>query len=241
ETSSKEDAWRDVRVRDIRRRGTSRLGDFGDHRLFRQRRAAGVSRSWLRNRWQNSRRTWFRSDRDRAVSLDPRDSAGESTMKRRWNWPIWVAFVVVVAGLFSYEFFARFPITRDFPWANFLLFGVGTALLIAGLFRAFGRPQVYRGKIFGSIFAVIAVLIVTLFSYEIFYALRQVPASAGAPRVGQKAPDFLLLDQNGKPVGLGDLVSNSKGVVLIFYRGFGDCYATPSCGVSSKGCRSSRD
>jgi peroxiredoxin len=47
-----------------------------------------------------------------------------------------------------------------------------------------------------------------------------VPASAGAPRVGQKAPDFLLLDQNAKPVGLGDLLSNSKGAVLIFYRGF---------------------
>ena len=144
-------------------------------------------------------------------------------MKRRWNWPIWVGFVVVVAGLFSYELFARFPITRDFPWANFLLFGIGAALLIVGLFRAFGRPQVYRGKIFGSIFAVIAVLavlVVAFFSYKIFYVLRQVPASGGAPRVGQKAPDFFLLDQNGKPVGLGDLLSNSEGVVVIFYRGF---------------------
>jgi hypothetical protein len=92
--------------------------------------------------------------------------------------------------------------------------------LLVGLFRAFGRPQVYRGKIFGSIFAVIAVLVVALFSYEMFYVLRQVPASTGAPHVGQKAPDFLLLDQNGKPVGLGDLLSNSKGALLIFYRGF---------------------
>jgi hypothetical protein len=141
-------------------------------------------------------------------------------MKRKWNWPIWVGFVVVVAGLFSYEFFARFSITRDFPWANFLLFGIGVALLLVDLFRAFGRPQVYRGKIFGSIFAVIAVLVVAFFSYEIFYVLRQVPASVGAPRVGQKAPDFILLDQNGKPVGLGDLLSDTKGVVLIFYRGF---------------------
>jgi hypothetical protein len=120
----------------------------------------------------------------------------------------------------SYGFFARFPITRDFPWANFLLFGIGVVLLIIGLFRAFGRPQVYHGKIFGSIFAVIAVLLVAFFSYEIFYVLRQVPASGGAPRVGQKAPDFFLSDQNGKPVGLGDLLSNSSGAVLIFYRGF---------------------
>jgi hypothetical protein len=141
-------------------------------------------------------------------------------MKRTWNWPIWVGFVVVVTGLFSYWFFVRFPTTRDFPWANFLLFGIGAAFLIVGLFRAFGRPQVYRGKIFGLILAAIAVLVMAFFSYAILYALRQVPASSGAPRVGQKAPDFLLLGQNGKPVGLGDLLSNSNGVVVIFYRGF---------------------
>ena len=144
-------------------------------------------------------------------------------MKRKWNWPIWVGFLFAVAGLFSYEFFARFPITRDFPWANFLLFGIGLALLLVGLFRAFGRPQVYRGKIFGSIFAAIAVFCVAFFSYVIFHVLYQVPASAGAPRVGQRAPDFILLDQNGKPVGLGDLLrgpSGPKPVALIFYRGF---------------------
>src|SRR6476469_5289333 len=141
-------------------------------------------------------------------------------MKRKWNWPIWVGFVVVVAGVSSYGFLARFPITRDFPWVNLLLFGIGIALLIAGLFHSFGRPQVYRGKIFGSIFTAIAVFLVAFFSYVIFYVLHQVPASAGAPRVGQRAPDFLLLDQNGKPVGLGDLLPNSKGALLIFYRGF---------------------
>jgi hypothetical protein len=144
-------------------------------------------------------------------------------MNRKWNWPVWVGFVVVVGGLFSYGFFARFPITRDFPWANLLLFGIGIALLIFGLFRAFGRPQVFRGKIFASIFTTIAVVVVAFFSYEMFYVLRQVPASAGAPRVGQKAPDFILLDQNGNPIGLGDLLrgpSGPKAVALIFYRGF---------------------
>ena len=141
-------------------------------------------------------------------------------MKRKWNWAVWVGFVTTLAGLFFYGLFAQFPITRDFPWANLLLFGIGAALLIVGLFRAFGRRQVYRGKIFGSIFTAIAVLVVAFFSYEIFYVLRQVPASTGAPHVGQKAPDFILLDQNEKPVGLGDLLSGSRGVALIFYRGF---------------------
>jgi hypothetical protein len=88
------------------------------------------------------------------------------------------------------------------------------------LFRAFGRPQVYRGKIFGSIFTAMALLVVAFFSYEIFYVLRQVPRSAGAPRVGEKAPEFTLPDQDEKPVALADLLSSSRAVALIFYRGF---------------------
>jgi hypothetical protein len=55
---------------------------------------------------------------------------------------------------------------------------------------------------------------------HIFYELRQVPPSTGAPRVGQKAPEFTLSDQDGKDVSLSDLVGRSKAVALIFYRGF---------------------
>jgi hypothetical protein len=139
-------------------------------------------------------------------------------MKRKWNWPLWVGFVVSVSGLFSYEYFAQFPVTRDFPWANLLIFGIGGLLLLVGLFRAFGRPQVYRGKIFGPIFATLAILLFAFFSYEIFYVLRQVPLSAQAPRIGEKAPEFSLLDQDGKQVALTDLLS-PNGAVLIFYRG----------------------
>ena len=140
-------------------------------------------------------------------------------MKRKWNWPIWLGFVVAVGGLFSYEFFAEFPVTRDFPWANLSLFGIGTALLLLGLFRAFGRPQLYRGRIFGSAFAAIALLLFAFFAYEIFYVLKQVPLSAQAPRVSEKAPEFSLPDQNGKQVALSDLLS-PNGVILIFYRGY---------------------
>ncbi len=139
-------------------------------------------------------------------------------MKRKW--PIWVGFFVALGGLFSYEFFVRFPITRDFPWANLLLFGIGAVLLFVGLFRAFGRPQLCRGKIFGLIFTVITLFLFAFFSYEIFYVLRQVPLSSQAPRVGEKAPEFTLVDQNGRSVALTDLASSSRAVALIFYRGF---------------------
>jgi len=139
-------------------------------------------------------------------------------MKRKWNWPIWLGFLTVIVGLFSYGFFVQFPITRDFPWANLLLFGIGGALLLFGLFRAFGRPQVYRGKVYGSILTALALFLFAFFAYEIFYVLKQVPLSAQAPRVGEKAPEFALPDQNGKQTSLADLLS-PNGAVLIFYRG----------------------
>lgn len=140
--------------------------------------------------------------------------------KRSWNWSLWLGFLFVLAGFLSYPLFVLFPVTRDFPWANFLLFAVAGLLLLVGLVRAFGKPQAYRGKIFGSIFAVLSLGVFAVFAYAIFYELRQVPASTGAPRVGQMAPEFTLQDQDDNPVALADLVSGSKAVVLIFYRGF---------------------
>jgi len=155
------------------------------------------------------------------------DSNGN--VKNRWNWSLWVGFLFVLAGFLSYPFFARFPITRDFPWANFLLFGVGGIFLLVGLVRAFGRPQSYRGKIAGPILAAFSVIVFGFFSYLIFYELRELPSSTEAPRVGEKAPAFTLPDQDNNQVSLVDLlaapassVSNAKAnaVLLIFYRGF---------------------
>ena len=141
-------------------------------------------------------------------------------MKRSWNWSLWIGFLFALAGFLSYTFFAQFPVTRDFPWANLLLFAAGGIFLVLGLFRAFGKTQVYRGKVFGPILATLGILMFGFFSYVFFYQLRQVPPSTGAPRVGQKVPDSTLLDQDGTDVALGDLVRRSTAVALIFYRGF---------------------
>jgi hypothetical protein len=145
-------------------------------------------------------------------------------MKRNWNWSLWAGFLFALAGFLSYTFFVQFPLTRDFPWANFLLFGIGGILLIVGLTRAFGKPKLYRGKVFGTILTILSVLVFALFSYIVFYELKQLPASAEAPRVGQKAPEFTLPDQNDKQVALADLILSPAGkpggAVLIFYRGF---------------------
>ena|ERR1044072_458175 len=143
-----------------------------------------------------------------------------TSAKKNWNWLLWIGFLFALAGFLSYTFFVQFPSTRDFPWANLLLFAVGGILLALGLFRAFGRPQLYRGKIFGPILSMLAILMFALLSYVLFYELGQLPPSTGAPRVGQKAPEFTLSDQDGKDVALTELVSKSKAVALIFYRGF---------------------
>jgi hypothetical protein len=143
-------------------------------------------------------------------------------MRRRWNWMLWTGFLVVVAALFSYDFFVLLPITRDFPWANLLLFAIGGILLVTGLVRAFGRPKEYRGRIFGPILSVVSLLAFSLFAYALFYVVRQMPASAAAPRIGEKAPDFSLPDQDGRLIALHDLLiqPGTRSVLLIFYRGY---------------------
>ena len=148
--------------------------------------------------------------------------------KHRWNWYLWAGFVLCLVGFASMPVLARFQATRDVPWVNFLLFVAGLAFLFVGLRRAFGQPQQYRGKIIGPILGAFSVLIVALFCFVVFFQSRQLPASTGAPKVGGKAPEFVLLDTSNKPVSLSSLLSTPfmntqmppKGVVLVFYRGY---------------------
>jgi peroxiredoxin len=43
-------------------------------------------------------------------------------------------------------------------------------------------------------------------------------SAAEPPKVGQRAPDFTLVDQNGKRVSLS--AARAHKVVLVFYRGY---------------------
>ncbi len=133
---------------------------------------------------------------------------------RRWNWPLWTGFVLSVIAFFSYfYFFSQFPITRDVPWVNLILFAVAIALLVIGFRRA-------TRKILAGIVAALGIGVFLFFGFAILIATKQIPSAAGAPRVGQKAPDFALVDTSGKTVTLSQLLSSSpRGVLLIFYRG----------------------
>lgn len=159
-----------------------------------------------------------------------KDGLGVVPMNERSrNWSLWVGFLLCLAASVSYlAVFDKFAVTRDVPWASFLIFGVGGVFLLLGLRRAFGTPERYKGKIAGPVLSVLSLALVGLFCFFVFYLTRQLPASSGAPRVGQKAPDFVLADASDQPVSLSSLLStpmaNSgkppRGVVLIFYRGY---------------------
>ena len=148
---------------------------------------------------------------------------------KRLNWPLWVGFLLTIAAFLTYFFvFVQFPLTRDFPWANLLLFVIALFLLFIGVRRGFAaeRPHPLRSKIVTSIVATLGVVIVGMFIFTIFVAGRWLPASKGAPQVGQRAPEFTLPDTSDKQVSLNELLTTPingnapKGVLLVFYRGY---------------------
>jgi hypothetical protein len=133
----------------------------------------------------------------------------------------WAGFAIVLIALVSYiPIFALFPSTRDIPWANYLLFLLGAVLLGVGLRRAFGDPARYRGKMSGSILAVLSALLFAFFVVSITYFSKQIPAAGNALRVGQQSPAFALLDTSGETVSSAGLLKNHRGLLLIFYRGY---------------------
>jgi hypothetical protein len=114
------------------------------------------------------------------------------------------------------------------------------ALLLIGVRRAFAtdRPHPRRSKIAGAILTIFSVAIFGLFVFGFFILAKHLPASHGAPQLGQQAPAFSLSDTSGKSVSLSDLLSapikeevgktdarqegqaTPKAVLLIFYRGY---------------------
>lgn len=148
---------------------------------------------------------------------------------KRFNWPLWVGVVLTLGAFLTYfSIFILFPSTRDFPWANLLLFLIAAVFLFLGVRRGFAsdRPHPLRSKIITSLVTLVSVVVFALFVFTIFIAGRWLPASKGAPQVGQRAPEFSLPDTTGKPVSLNELLTSPingaapKGVLIVFYRGY---------------------
>ena len=146
---------------------------------------------------------------------------------KKLNWALWAGFLLTLFSFLSYSLlFIEWPITRDFPWVNLILFAVALGLLVLGLRRAFKPDKRILSKIFSTLAGALGILLIAGFLFLYFVEGRRLPASAAAPQVGQKAPDFTLTDSNAQPTTLAQLLSQpinnkpAKGVLLVFYRGY---------------------
>jgi len=138
-------------------------------------------------------------------------------MSRRFNWQLWSGFALSVAAFVSYFlFFIRFPITRDMPWLTLIFFVIAIVLLVIGLRKAAGR------RVLAWIVTFLGIGVAAFFCVAVLIGTKMLPASTNAPGIGAKAPDFVLLDTNRRPVALAQLLAEpgTKGVIVIFYRGY---------------------
>ena len=146
---------------------------------------------------------------------------------KKINWQIWAGFLLSLIAAFSYPFvFVRWPVTREFPWANLVLFAIALVFLFLGLRRAFKPDKRIVTKVFSSLAAAFGVGLLAALLFMFFVMGTWLPASTGAPQIGQKAPTCTLTDPNDKPVTLAQLLTEpvnnkpARGVLLIFYRGY---------------------
>ena len=94
---------------------------------------------------------------------------------RRLNWPLWTGFLLTLIASFSYfAFFVKFPATRDFPWANLLLFLLAAVLVVVGIRRGFARDRAHptRSRIVTSIVTTLSLLVFAFFVFVILYQFR---------------------------------------------------------------------
>ncbi len=137
---------------------------------------------------------------------------------RKPNYLLWVGPVLTFAGVISYFlYFSQFPDLRDFPWVNFPLVILGVVFSGIAVWRAFSRPNIYRGRILGSIGAMLSLTFASLFCFYIFHLSYQVPAETSVTAGLKEIPDLELSDHEGRLVRLNDL--RGKNVVITFYRG----------------------
>lgn len=161
--------------------------------------------------------------------------------ERRRNRAPWLALLLaVVAVLSNVGFFVSMPGQGALVWVGLVLAVAALVNAAVGVMRAFRQPQVYGGKVSSSILGMIALLLCAFVGFA-FATARALPASSGAPHVGQKAPDFTLADTSGAKVSLKQLLGKTSGplvtaltnsnatsatatppkaVLLIFYRGW---------------------
>ena len=137
-------------------------------------------------------------------------------------WAFWLALASTVCNALL---FAGQHAERLLVWMS-LVFAMGALLLLAwGLKQFFADRAGAAHKFRSSMLAVVSALLIAVNLVGFFHA-RAVPASAAAPKIGQKVPEFTLPDTQNQPVSLTGLFAANakdappKAVLLVFYRGY---------------------
>ena len=148
---------------------------------------------------------------------------------KHWNWRLWAGFGLSIGALAGYVLYVNE--TRAVFWPALLLFLAAAMLLVSGFKRRSREPELYRGKIAGPVLTAFSVLFFGLFGFVVYEVSRVFPPAKNAPQVGQRAPEFSLVDANGQNFSLAQLLSTpitdsgaaarpTKGVLVVFYRGY---------------------
>ncbi|HEY2495988.1 MAG TPA: hypothetical protein VGK24_02875 [Candidatus Angelobacter sp.] len=154
-----------------------------------------------------------------------------ATIERQRNRAPWIALLLAVAAIFSNAiFFLGFPGQRAIPLLSAALAIGALVYAVLGIMRAFRQPQVYSGGLSASILGVVSLLICAFAAFVSIHS-RDLPASAEAPRVGQKVPDFTLADTNGNKVSLEQLLGKTIGSPLNGSAASTDIHPTPTAAL----------
>ena len=146
-----------------------------------------------------------------------------------FDWRLWTGLGLTLGALAGYVFLVNE--TRAVFWPALLLFAVAAVLLFSGWKRRFREPELYRGKIAGYVLTSLSALILALFGFLVYEVSRVFPEAKNSPQIGQRAPEFSLVDSNGENFTLAQLLSTpitnsggaaraTKGVLVVFYRGY---------------------
>jgi hypothetical protein len=134
------------------------------------------------------------------------------------NHALWLGPLIAFVGMVSYfQFFARFPALRDFPWVNLPLVLIGIALSLGGFWGAYVRGSRWPVKLAGSFGLALALLCGGFLIVYVFGISNSLPATTSTTRALELAPDFELEDSSGRMHRLSDY--RGSKVVLVFYRG----------------------
>jgi len=147
-------------------------------------------------------------------------------VERRCNAPLWWGFALALPSMLcNAVLFLSPPGQGVLPWLSIVLAVLALVFVVRGLKQIFQAANSPSRKVRSSILVLMSLLLIGVSALASFKS-RAMPGSAEAPQVGQKAPEFTLMDTHDQPVSLAELFSSTtndpppKAVLLVFYRGY---------------------